>query len=159
MIKKNAIQLIIITFLFTACGFKAVNKNYPLKFDIVNIETSGENRINFLLRNKLINNNNNNNNNNNQIDLKITTLKEKQIKEKNIKNEITKYKIKIIANVSYQITPIQKKGNFSISNSGSYDVNKKYSQTIKNEKNLVSSLTESLASEIKNNLINIADDF
>ena len=159
MIKKNAIQLIIITFLFTACGFKAVNKNYPLKFDIVNIKTSGENRINFLLRNKLINNNNNNNNNNNQIDLKITTLKEKQIKEKNIKNEIKKYKIKIIANVSYQITPIQKKGNFSISNSGSYDVNKKYSQTIKNEKNLVSSLTESLASEIKNNLINIADDF
>ena len=157
MIKKNAIQLIIITFLFTACGFKAVNKNYPLKFDIVNIETSGENRINFLLRNKLINNNNNNNNN--QIDLKITTLKEKQIKEKNIKNEITKYKIKITANVSYQITPIQKKGNFSISNSGSYDVNKKYSQTIKNEKNLVSSLTESLASEIKNNLINITDDF
>ena len=157
MIKKSAIPLIIITFLLTACGFKAVNKNYPLKFDIVNIETSGENRINFLLRNKLINNNNNDNNN--QIDLKITTLKEKQIKEKNIKNEITKYKIKIIANVSYQITPIQKKGNFSISNSGSYDVNKKYSQTIKNEKNLESSLTESLASEIKNNLINIADDF
>ena len=29
----------------------------------------------------------------------------------------------------------------------------------KNEKNLVSSLTESLASEIKNNLINITDDF
>ena len=47
MIKKNAIQLIIITFLFTGCGFKAVNKNYPLKFDIVNIETSGENKINF----------------------------------------------------------------------------------------------------------------
>ena len=155
MIKKSAITLIIITFLLTACGFKAVNKNYPLKFDIVNIETSGESRINFLLRNKLVNINNNNN----QIDLKIATLKEKQIKEKNIKNEITKYKIKIIANVSYQITPIQKKGNFSISNSGSYDVNKKYSQTIKNEKNLESSLTESLASEIKNNLINIADDF
>tara|TARA_B100000941_G_scaffold191727_1_gene138263 strand:- start:154 stop:624 length:471 start_codon:yes stop_codon:yes gene_type:complete len=156
MIKKNAIQLIIITFLFTGCGFKAVNKNYPLKFDIVNIETSGENKINFFLRNKLINNNNSNNS---QIDLKIATLKEKQIKEKNIKNEITKYKIKITANVSYQITPIQKKGNFSISNSGSYDVNRKYSQTIKNEKNLVSSLTESLASEIKNNLINITDDF
>ena len=93
MIKKSAITLIIITFLLTACGFKAVNKNYPLKFDIVNIETSGENRINFLLRNKLINNNNNNNNN--QIDLKIKKLKEKQIKEKNIKNEITKYKIKL----------------------------------------------------------------
>tara|TARA_B100001059_G_scaffold130469_1_gene130459 strand:+ start:7697 stop:8167 length:471 start_codon:yes stop_codon:yes gene_type:complete len=156
MIKKSAISLIIVSFLITACGFKVVNKNYPLKFDIVNIETLGENRINFLLRKSL---KNRNNDSKNQINLKIETLKEKSIKEKNIKNEITKYEIKITANISYQITPNIKKGKFSVSEGGSFDVNKKYSQTIKNEKNLIKSLTENLASEINNNLINITDDF
>ena len=156
MIKKSAFLFIYISFLLTACEFKVVNKNYPLNFNIVNIETSGENRINFLIKNSL---KNNQNSSKNQIDLEIETFKEKIIKEKNIKNEITKYQIKITANISYEITPGEKRGNFSVSNDGSYEINKKYSQTIKNEKNLINNLTENIASEIKNNLINIADDF
>ena len=155
---RNKLICAIIIFLISGCGFKVVKQSDFINFNIKSISTSGDNRVSYIVKNKLLPYSKKNGGKK-LISLEIDLNKNKFIKEKNIKNEITKYKIKIIANVSYQITPIQKKGNFSISNSGSYDVNKKYSQTIKNEKNLVSSLTESLASEIKNNLINIADDF
>ena len=80
------------------------------------------------------------------------------IKEKNIKNEITKYLITISVSVDYNIIEFSKVGNFKIEKSRSYDVEKQYSRTITNEKNLIESLTKDISDEITNTLIVITND-
>ena len=85
--------LIIIT---TSCGFKVL-KQSDLNFNIISIETTGDKRINFNLRNKF--QALHKNTNARKIKLVLETKKEKTIKEKNSKNEITKYLTKVTLNI------------------------------------------------------------
>ena len=78
--------------LLSNCGF-SVLKRPPINFEIVNIDTVGDKKINFKLRNDLLFLKENNQEK--LIEIKIETIKNKDIKEKNIKNEITKYEISI----------------------------------------------------------------
>jgi len=153
MIKKIFIFFIIFTIL-NNCGFKVVNNNLQ-NFNIVSIDTSGETRINYLIKNNLLNNNRNSNRG---INLKLQTSKKRIIKEKNIKNEITKYQIVINADIEYALVENNIIGKFALSKDGIYDVNTQYSRTINNEKNLIIELSEDIASEIINNLVNINND-
>ena len=50
---KNFILLVIFT-LVIGCGFKVVNKSQLMNFNLKEINTSGENRINYKLKNKLL---------------------------------------------------------------------------------------------------------
>ncbi len=153
MIKKNFIFFVIFTIL-SSCGFKVVNNNLQ-NFNIVSIDSSGETRINYLIKNNLLNNNRNSNRG---INLKLLTSKKRIIKEKNIKNEITKYQIIINADIEYALVENNIIGKFALSKEGVYDVNTQYSRTINNEKNLIIELSEDIASEIINNLVNINND-
>ena len=87
--KKISI-LITILLLINGCGFKIVNKNNAITFYISDVNTAGEKRINYKLRNKLLSFNKIGEN---PIILDLVTSKNKIIKEKNIKNEITKYSV------------------------------------------------------------------
>ena len=40
-------------FLITGCGFKVVNQSELIDFNIENISTSGDNRISYIIKNKL----------------------------------------------------------------------------------------------------------
>ena len=51
MIKKHTALTILFLFLINGCGFKVVNKNASNNFNIVEIETTGDNKINFNLKN------------------------------------------------------------------------------------------------------------
>ena len=41
-------------FIFTGCGFKVIKKSELINFSIAEIDTSGDKRINYKLKNKLL---------------------------------------------------------------------------------------------------------
>ena len=141
--------------LLVSCGFKVINENQLRNFDIVDVITTGDNRINFLLKKNL---KNDKDKFSNKIKLNLETDKLKEIKEKNIKNEITKYSIIIKTNVKYTIVESQISGSFILTNKGNFNIASQYSQTITNEKNLITSLTEQIKDDIITKLINIIND-
>ena len=149
------LRIIIFFPLLLSCGFKIINENQLRNFDIVNISSTGDNRINFLLKNNL---KDDKEKFNKKIKLSLETEKLKEIKEKNIKNEITKYSINIKVKVDYSLEGNPKKGSFIVSKNGNYNVASQYSQTINNEKNLIISLTSLIEEDIVNNLIALIND-
>tara|TARA_B100000212_G_scaffold339049_1_gene316708 strand:+ start:469 stop:942 length:474 start_codon:yes stop_codon:yes gene_type:complete len=140
--------------LLTGCGFKIIDKRELLNFNIKEISTNGDKRINFELKNKL--SDYNNTDSSKVIKIELDTKKTKSIKEKNISNEITKYQIKVIVNV--KLIKIDNTNNleFTIEREGDYVVADKFSQTLNNEKKLIGNITEkiseSIIGEIKNKL-------
>ena len=155
IIRKHLLITIISSLLLFNCGFKIVKKDGFQDFGIFKIDTSGENRINYILKNQLRNIGKKSENN---LHLDIKSDKLKIIKEKNLKNEITKYQISINANILYKLIDNNENGSFVISKSGVFDVNNQYSKTINNEKSLIKSLTVEITDEILNNLGIIIDD-
>ncbi len=144
---KIFIPLILI-FITTGCGFKVVNKNQINNFDVNNIITTGDKRINYKIKNKLLFNSKRSGKN--LIDIYLDTLKIKEIKEKNIKNEITKYEITIRTNVKLNELTRKNEVTFSITKNGSYSVAEQHSQTRNSEKKLVEILVNSISKAIIN---------
>ena len=154
--KKILVFLILFVFLTTSCGFKPVNKLGNRNFDIVEISTTGEKRVNYKLKRKLLFNKTENSKKLFKID--INTKKDKIIKEKNIKNEVTKYEIKITASV--KINEISKTNiqEFTVVDMGFFNVKNLYTQTINNEKRLVDLLADKIAEKIFYEISNRVND-
>ena len=144
-------KLFFFLFLLSSCGFKVVTNTNNYKFDDIYI--SGDKRVNYTLKNKLISSSNTKSTN--VIKLNIFTDKEKIIKEKNISNKVTKYEIKINAKVDFAFIKNGMKDNLTIVKTGFYDVGTRYSETLNNEKKLTNILIDRLTKEIIKNL-NIA---
>ncbi len=142
------IKIFFFLLLFSGCGFKLVKDNF--NYQITDIISSGDKRINYILKNNLLKNSNKKNNK--IIQLKINTKKEKTIKEKNISNQVTKYEIKIETLVEYTDLENIFNNKFTISKNGFYDVASRHSETLNNEKDLVKLLVKSLSDDIINNL-------
>jgi hypothetical protein len=150
-------MIIIIIFLFTSlnnCGFK-IAENKELKgYLISKIDTYGESRINYRIKNML----NTKSEVNSQRKLKITlnTKKEKKVKEKNINNEITKYQMNVTTNVVFEDISQKLSSNFTINVSGEYRVLENHIQTINNEKklrkNLANEITDKIITELSDKL-------
>ena len=142
---KRIIGILIIIFL-TSCGFEVVKQLKFEEYYISKIDSVGDKKINYIIKNKLLNFSSNVNKK--PLTLEMTTNKYKSIKEKNIKNEITKYQIKI--EISIIMSGVNTANNqITISETGEYSVNTQHSQTINNEKKLI----ETLASSLSENLI------
>ena len=152
-IKLICVISIIIVFLISGCGFKVVNQSERIDFKIKNISTSGDNRISYIIKNKLLPYSDIDGKK--LITLEIDLSKKKMIKEKNIKNETTKFEISINAIVQYQA---DENGRFEISKRGEYNVASQYSQTLNNEKKLVKTLSENIAENIIEELIRRTND-
>ncbi len=91
---KNRILLILILSLLTInCGFKVVDRSDFGSFNIAEINTTGEKKVNFKIRNKLLFNSKEENQRN--IVLNLVSLKNKNVKEKNINNKIIYFLEKI----------------------------------------------------------------
>ena len=145
---------IFILILVSSCGFKVLNSGIDYK--ITEIITSGDKRINYFLKNKLLLNSKSNSEN--LLKLTVNTKKSENIQEKNISNQITKYEIKISSEVQIENLKNKKSYNFTINQSGSYNVGTRHSETINNEKDLANVLIDSVFNEIFDNLINILND-
>jgi len=156
MLKKTLILILVIIFL-NNCGFKVLDYSQLNNFRIVEVTTSGEISINYKLKNsiKVISNNKSDE----LIALKLFSESKNTIKEKNDKNEITKYKLEIITEVNYEFLNSGKKGTFKLSVYNDYSVANKYSQTLKNEKNLLEKLTNEMSSKINRRLSQNLNDF
>ena len=151
-IKKIYISIII--FLISGCGYSVVEQNR--NFNVKEIVSEGEKRINYKIKTKLLVDNNNRNKNFIKINLK--TKKNKNVKEKNIKNEITKYEIIIVANVNYKTSANTTEKNFKLTQIGEYKVEERYSQTLSNEKKLIDLLSQKLADEILDEIVKRQSD-
>ena len=150
------ILLLFLIALTSHCGFEVYNKSDLVNFDITNISSSGNKRVNYKIVNKL--NSINVENNENLIELEIESKKRKIIKEKNIKNEITKYQLTISVKVKIKSSKNREGQLFTKEKSGFYNTGKKYSTTLNNEKKLIELLTSSLSDEIFDELINKVND-
>ena len=146
------ITIAISLILLTGCGFKIIDKRELLNFNIKEISTNGDRRINFELKNKL--SDYNDTNSSKVIKIELDTKKTKSIKEKNISNEITKYQIKVVVNVKLIKTDNTNNLEFTIEREGDYVVADKFSQTLNNEKKLIRNITEKISESIIGEIIN-----
>ena len=146
------ITIAISLILLTGCGFKIIDKRELLNFNIKEISTNGDKRINFELKNKL--SDYNDTNSSKVIKIELDTKKTKSIKEKNISNEITKYQIKVLVNVKLIKTDNTNNLEFTIEREGDYIVADKFSQTLNNEKKIIRNITEKISESIIGEIIN-----
>lgn len=147
---------IIITFIFTySCGYKIISNTIE-NYNIIEIQTSGDQRINYKIKNKLLFSNSKENND--KFILEINTIKKKTIKNKNINNEITSYNLAITTEVSYGLTGKLVENKFIITESGNYKVSDQRQKTLNNEKTLTEILTDNIIEKIKFRLNNIIND-
>ena len=141
--------------LLSSCGFRVIDNKKLNNFKIANLEITGDNKIAYHIKNNLLNKGNNDKQ---KINLKINIQREKKVKEKNINNEVTKYEIIIKLDVTYIINLNGKKGQFKINQSGNYQVESQYSQTLNNEKKLQDTLNTKLSNELRENLSSLIND-
>ena len=137
--------------ILTSCGFKIVNYSSLSNFEIAEITTSGERKINYRVKNKLLQNSNKDSDK--LILIKIETERDKSIKEKNIKNEITKYALDILIKVEFSEINNSISRSFTVKKNGDYAVSEKYTQTLNNEKKLNNLLADDLADIIFKELV------
>ena len=146
--KLKILILIFCMILTSNCGFKL--SNVQNNYNISEINTKGDKRINYKLKNKILNSSKKKNQN--LILVNINTKKEKNIKEKNIGNEITKYEIIITSNIEFKKITDNNFNTFTVVEKGDYTVSKRYSDTLSNEKSLINTLVNDLSDEIFQNL-------
>ena len=149
--------LILIFIISSSCGYKVLDNQGSEDFSIKEIKTSGDNRINFKIKNSLIINSSESKAQ--SIIMELYTEKNKEVKEKNIKNQITKYQITLNSYVKLNISENNKKEEFNIISTGNYQVSDKYSTTLKNEKRLIDDLTNDVSDKIKKQINLILNDF
>jgi len=148
--------LILIFIISSSCGYKVLDNQGSEDFSIKEIKTSGDNRINFKIKNSLIINSSESKAQ--SIIMELYTEKNKEVKEKNIKNQITKYQITLNSYVKLNISENNKKEEFNIISTGNYQVSDKYSTTLKNEKRLIDDLTNDISDKIKKRINLILND-
>ena len=151
MKKKNLYFSIILLFIFSSCGYQVVDKKRLQTFSILEINTTGEKRINFKLKNKLLSFKKENSKE--LIILEINSKKNKSVKDKNIKNQITKYQINIDIEVGYRRSNEIKMNSFIVKQNGTYDVSSQHSQTLNNEKKLIDLLINDISEKIIDQLV------
>ncbi|MEC7137350.1 MAG: hypothetical protein VXW51_06355 [Pseudomonadota bacterium] len=147
--------LLIIFFIY-GCGFKVIDPSNFQNFYINNIETTGDKRLGYQIKNKLSIKSKDSSKEN--INLYINVEKEKTVKEKSSSNEITKYLITV--NLKVEVEHFDKIIKvYNISEQKDYNVSSQYSQTIVNENQVIKSLNEILISKLikKISLINFND--
>jgi hypothetical protein len=152
--KLKLISIIFLAVFINNCGFKVVDSR--VDFKMINIITTGDKKISYNLKNKLLLNSNNNNEK--SIKIILNTNKKKSIYERNIKNEITKYSIKITSNVEVINLSNGKTDKFSVSNDGIFNVGLRHSSSRNNENKLISLLTEDILEKILSNLSKKSND-
>ena len=142
--------------LLVQCGFKVVDTSLS-DLNVKKLDIDGYNKVNFLIKNDLLNKIRSTNNST-PVNLRITTKRKKEISEKNIRNEITKYKIILNTRVELTRTTQEKLDVFEISTNGDYRVETSSIKTLKNLDNLEKKLSNEISKEIKQKLFFLNND-
>ena len=151
---KTYFRILIFCFL-SACVFKIVDQTKKGNFDIVDISSAGETRINYKIKNELLKNSNKNSD---KIRISLESKKSRSIKEKNKKNEVKKYQLNVEVLVqAYRINSESNK-KFTIVRSIDYSVSSRHSGTLENEKDALERLTGQISDKILERLFSELND-
>ena len=110
------------------------------------MNSTGDRRINYKIKNNL--SFNQENSSQNILNLRLDTQKIKTIKEKNIKNQIIKYTISVVVDIKFNLINSKKIHNIKASKNGDYLVANVHASTLSNEKRLIDSLAENISDDI-----------
>jgi len=154
---KTFLIIVLSLGLLSSCGYKVLDKSSLGNFNIVELNSTGDNKINFFIKNKL-KNKITNSKEENEIIIDLKTVKTKNIKEKNISNQITKYEIIIVSTIKVNFINKNISEVIQISSSGDYDVVSNQAKTINNQDNIEKFLAEKVSEKILNKLIILIND-
>ena len=154
-IKKILVTLLGLT-LLNSCGYKIKNTSLKNNFNITDISSTGQTRINYDIKNKLFLSNNSQSQN--LLTLNLVTQKNKTIKNKNENNEISDYQLTIQSDVTLNFMNQIKNETFTVSETGSYKVSKYRINTLNNEKKLIVLMSENIAKKILTKINNFIND-
>ena len=157
MIKQITKAILIFCMLLPiGCGYKIIDKTKQNNFLIAEVNSTGDRRINYKIKNNL--SFNPKNSSQNILNLTLDTQKIKTIKEKNIKNQIKKYTISVVVDIKFNLINSKKIHNIKVSKNGDYLVADIHVTTISNEKRLIDSLAENISDDIKKKISLIIND-
>ena len=141
---KKILTIVFIFAFVSGCGFKKINDPNLKFYSIGNIKLSGNKQLGLVIQNKL--KLSSSKGSKNTLFLNINLEKYKTTREKDSSNKITKYDIKLIANISIKTSSeiIEKK----FETIDFYDVSSDYSNTIRAQKNLENELAKNIADEL-----------
>ena len=154
---KTFLIIILSLGLLSSCGYKVLDKSNLANFNIIEFNSTGDNKINFFIKNKL-KNKITNSKEENEIIIDLQTVKTKNIKDKNIKNQITKYEITVVSTIEVNFINKNISEIIQVSSSGNYDVVSSQAKTINNQDNLEKFLAEKISEKILNKLIILIND-
>lgn len=154
---KTFLIIILSLGLLSSCGYKVLDKSSLANFNIIEFNSTGDNKINFFIKNKL-KNKITNNKEENEIIIDLQTVKTKNIKDKNINNQITKYEIIVVSTIKVNFINKNISEIIQISSSGNYDIVSSQAKTINNQDNLERFLAEKISEKILNKLIILIND-
>ncbi|OUX53981.1 MAG: hypothetical protein CBE47_01920 [Pelagibacteraceae bacterium TMED287] len=147
MIKKLLITFVCL-FAFSSCGFEPLNQIERNNYFVNNINSQGERRIGYFLKEKILLNSKSDAKNKFNINLK--TKKIKEIKEKKISGKISSYRISLNVDLLIKNIDTQKEISKNFTRSDSYNVANNHSDTLSNEKKATEKLTETISDDIIN---------
>ena len=154
---KTFLIIILSLGLLSSCGYKVLDKSSLANFNIIEFNSTGDNKINFFIKNKL-KNKITNSKEENEIIIDLQTVKTKNIKDKNINNQITKYEIIVVSTIKVNFINKNISEIIQISSSGNYDIVSNQAKTINNQDNLEKFLAEKISEKILNKLIILIND-
>ena len=154
---KTFLIIILSLGLLSSCGYKVLDKSSLANFNIIEFNSTGDNKINFFIKNKL-KNKITNSKEENEIIIDLQTVKTKNIKDKNINNQITKYEITVVSTIKVNFINKNISEIIQVSSSGNYDVVSSQAKTINNQDNLEKFLAEKISDDILSKLIILIND-
>ena len=141
---KKVLTIVFIFAFVSGCGFKKINDPNLKFYSIGDIKLSGNKQLGLVIQNKL--KLSSSTGSKNTLFLNINLEKYKTTREKDSSNKITKYDIKLIANISIKTSSEIIERKFETIDF--YDVSSDYSDTIRAQKNLESELAKNIADEL-----------
>ena len=155
MKSKIFFNILLLVFLIIF-GFQVVNKQDLIKFSIKEIKTTGDQKINYRIKNNLLVYSKTNLPY--SIKLYIDTSKNREIKDKNSKNEISSYRIILSTNVKAILQNNEQEINFAVLKTGDYYVGARNTLTLDNQKRVEKTLVNQMTNDILNGLISRIND-
>ncbi len=145
---KKYLFLIFALIFVTGCGYKNINLQTNDSLFINQINLSGNKKIGRILENEILLNSSNEGYEKVNVDLFVN--KEKKISNKNSSGKVTKYEIKITADLIITNLNNEKVVQKNFTQVGNYNVKSKHIDTINTEKKETRNLTNQISEEISN---------
>ena len=146
---KSILVFIIIFLSFSSCGYQNVNNSNQM-FSIEEIQVNGDKRTSFLIKRKIERFSHEKGLNKLAITINLSTKKD--IHEKNIQNKITKYKLSLTAETKIKNLKTLEVFKRSYSSNIIYNVDTRYTDTVKNENGAKSELTDLIINQLLDEL-------